>query len=80
MECTKEENEQKLEELAEKYRGEDCWKKGLMAFAIGMSKIFDGNTELGDCKLMLQGPMGTWAEQVDKDMDRYEKLFNEKYK
>lgn len=50
-----------------------------MNLAICMSKIFDGS----DNDFMLQGPMGTWAEVIDKDMEIYEKLYHEmdgKYK
>lgn len=83
MDRTKEENEKKLMELAEKYKDEDFYKKNMMRFAIVMSRFFDGTRKIGEYNPALQGPIGTWAEQVDQDMDRYEELFEElkgKYK
>jgi Family of unknown function (DUF5767) len=77
MERTKEENEQKLAELAEKYKDESSMNRMLMTMAIGFTKIFDGTRKLGEYNPELQGPHGTWAEVVDQDMGRYEEMFNE---
>lgn len=73
MDPTARKNEAKLAELFCKYQTEDLWKRELMAIAIGFTKICDGRHG----GFVLQGPDGTWAEQVDRDMPLYERMFND---
>lgn len=48
-----------------------------MSLAIALTVIFDGNRIEN---LALQGPEGTFAERVDRDMDSYEQFMEEKLK
>lgn len=74
MDRTKEENEEKLFSLVDKYQGEKLWKQSLMSLAIVLTVIFDGDRIEN---LALQGPKGTFAERVDQHMDSYEQFMEE---
>ena len=67
---TDDENETKLQELSAKYKDKSYFEKMLMTLAIAASRGFCCKQKPNEKSMLhLSGPAGTWAEQVDKDIE-----------